>query len=80
MDTPEPILVGVRRELKSRRGIWRTVARDSGVAYHTLTKIAQGRVDPGISKVQRLVDYFRNHPLDESASDGEPSISMPTSA
>lgn len=67
MDEPEPILVGVRRQLALRRGRWRHIARDSGVAYDTLTKIAQGKVDPGVSKVQLLVDYFRRNPLDGHA-------------
>jgi hypothetical protein len=81
MDKPEPILVGVRRELRLRRGGWRAIALESGVAYDTLTKIAQGRVDPGISKVQRLVDYFRTHPLDaDGLPIAPPSLSTPTSA
>jgi predicted transcriptional regulator len=55
----EPILSFVRRRLDEVRGHWVEVSRESGVPYHTLTKIAQGQVpDPRISTVQRLVDYF----------------------
>lgn len=82
MQEPEPILIQVRRELALRRGQWRGIARDSGVAYDTLTKIAQGRVDPGVSKVQRLLDYFRTNPLDANglAPAPAPSTPLPTSA
>lgn len=59
----EPILSFVKRRLEEKRGSWVDVARDSGVPYHTLTKIAQGQVEnPRIETVQRLVDYFHDQP------------------
>ncbi len=62
MNSTEPILVGVRRELTRTRGRWAEVAKESGVPYHTLVKIAQGAVsDPRVSTVQRLVDHFAKH-------------------
>lgn len=70
MSSPEPILVGVRRDLKRTRGRWADVAKNSGVPYHTLIKIAQGTVaDPRVSTVQLLVDYFaRNQPAGPAAA------------
>ncbi len=59
MNSNESILAGVRRDLTRTRGTWTKVAQSSGVPYHTLVKIAQGTVlDPRVSTVQRLVDYF----------------------
>lgn len=37
------------------------VANGSGVPYHTLVKIAQGRIkDPSVHTVQKLANYFRD--------------------
>ncbi len=58
MSNVESILVAVRRQLGETKGRWASVAEQSGVPYHTLTKIAQGKVDPRVSTVQRLVDHF----------------------
>ena len=58
MSNDESILVAVRRQLGETKGRWASVAEQSGVPYHTLTKIAQGKVDPRVSTVQRLVDHF----------------------
>ena len=58
MSNVESILVAVRRQLGEMKGRWASVAEQSGVPYHTLTKIAQGKVDPRVSTVQRLVDHF----------------------
>ena len=58
MRNVEPIMVTLRRKLEEAKGGWSAVAEQSGVPYHTLTKIAQGKVDPRMSSVQRLVDYF----------------------
>jgi len=68
----EPILAFVLRKLEESRGKWVEVARDSGVPYHTLTKIAQGQSpDPRIDTVQRLVDYF-NGQIREAEAAAEP--------
>lgn len=59
MSSTETILAGVCRDLARTRGRWTEVAKDSGVPYHTLVKIAQGAVtDPRIGTIQLLVDYF----------------------
>lgn len=50
----------VLAQLQARRGDWVCIARESGVPYNTITKIAQGAiVDPRVSKLQRLANYFR---------------------
>lgn len=64
----EPIMVTVRRQLEETKGTWSTVAEHSGVPYHTLTKIAQGKVDPCVSSVQRLLDYFAVQPGPDGAN------------
>ena len=73
---PEPIMTTLRRELNKRRGYWPEVASVSGVPYHSLCKIAQGRVTPGVDNAQLLLDYFREHPVDKTKTktSGRPSI------
>jgi len=73
MSNAESILVAVRRQLGETKGKWSSVAEQSGVPYHTLTKIAQGKVDPRLSTVQRLVDHF-------AVSSKAPSASTPQEA
>jgi hypothetical protein len=42
-------------QLQARKGSWPSIAHKSGVARHTLAKIADGRIkDPGYSKVYAL--------------------------
>jgi hypothetical protein len=54
------ILGYVRGELEKNRGTWPTIADETGVPYDTITKIAQRQiVDPKVSKVQILANYFR---------------------
>lgn len=77
---PESLMTTVRRELALRKGHWRQVVKESGVPYDTLCKIAQGRVDPGVSRVQRLLDYFRQHPFDKATAPRRTSNSAATSA
>lgn len=68
MSNAESILVAVRRQLDATKGKWSSVAERSGVPYHTLTKIAQGKVDPRLSTVQRLVDHFATSKVDQGAT------------
>lgn len=45
--------------LREKRIPQRRVANESGVAFSTVCKIAQGSIrDPSVHKVQRLYDYF----------------------
>lgn len=63
MNANEPILITVRRHLQRTRGSWAEVSQKSGVPYHTLTKIAQGKVaDPRMSTVQLLLNHFAAEP------------------
>ena len=58
MDTP--IYIYVMQQLKARRVPQRTVARETGVPFSSLTKIAQGQIKaPNVHHVQALHDYFR---------------------
>lgn len=56
----EPILTFVKRRLEAARGSWPHIAESTGVPYFTITNIVQGKsVDPRVSSLQPLVDYFR---------------------
>lgn len=58
MDTP--IYTYVMDQLRSRRVPQRTVARETGVPFSSLTKIAQGQIKaPNVHHVQALHDYFK---------------------
>ncbi len=59
MNTYPPIYDFVMANLKAKAIPQRVVARESGVPFSTVSKIAQGSVkDPGVHTVQRLADYF----------------------
>lgn len=50
----------VLQRLETAKGKWSEVAEGSGVSKRTIEKIARKEiVDPGISHVQALADYFR---------------------
>ncbi|MFM0660116.1 hypothetical protein [Paraburkholderia sediminicola] len=56
------MLSTVLRRLDQAKGAWPGIARESGVPYQTLTKIACRIVsDPRVSTVQTLFDYFTAH-------------------
>lgn len=51
----------VRSQLQKHKREWPAISRASGVPYHTLVKVASGKVsDPRVSTVQALHDYFRS--------------------
>lgn len=59
MNTYPPIYDFVMANLRAKAIPQRVVARESGVPFSTVSKIAQGSVkDPGVHTVQRLADYF----------------------
>jgi transcriptional regulator with XRE-family HTH domain len=59
MNTPLNIYDYVMSHLRAKRVPQRQVARESGVPFSTVAKIAQESVkDPSVSSVQRLYDYF----------------------
>lgn len=50
----------VLSQLQATKGNWPTVARESGVSFRTVEKIARRQIkDPGVSHIQKLADYFR---------------------
>jgi hypothetical protein len=50
----------VKEQLEAHRGEWPVISVGAGVPYFTITNIVQGKVlDPRISTVQALYDYFR---------------------
>jgi hypothetical protein len=54
------ILDYVLQKLEETRGDWPAIARESGVPYDTITKIAQRQIeDPKVGKLQRLANFFR---------------------
>lgn len=57
----EPILVYLKRKLKEAgSNRWELIAAESGVSKHLPRKIAYDskRENPGIKKIQPLLDYF----------------------
>lgn len=49
-------------KLDQRKGQLPRVASESGVPYRTLQKIVSREIkDPGVSTVQKLYDYLREH-------------------
>jgi hypothetical protein len=55
----KPILDVVLANLRARKVPWTVVARDSGVPYDTLKKIAAGTTsNPGVLHIQALFEYF----------------------
>lgn len=59
----EPMFINlhshVLARLAARELPWTQVARETGIPYETLKKIASGRTpNPGVQHVQKLADYF----------------------
>lgn len=60
MNTSPKIYDFVMANLKAKRIPQRQIARESGVPFSTVCKVAQGYVtDPSVHTVQRLADYFK---------------------
>jgi transcriptional regulator with XRE-family HTH domain len=48
--------------LQKTKGTWPEVAEGSGVSVRTISKIARKEIDdPGISHIEKLAKYFREH-------------------
>jgi transcriptional regulator with XRE-family HTH domain len=63
MNTSPPLYDFVMAELRAKRIPQRRIARESGVPFSTVCKIAQGSVkEPSVHTIQRLADYFRGVP------------------
>lgn len=61
MDTTNNLYDFVMASLRAKQIPQRQVARESGVPFSTVSKIAQGAVkEPSVHTVQRLFDYFKS--------------------
>lgn len=61
-----------RAELNARKGDWPAICRELDLSYWWVTKFAQGRIpEAGVTKVEKLHDYFAAHPRTEHP--GQPS-------
>lgn len=50
----------VLRQLQERKGGWPQIAKETGIAYSSLSKMARGDIDdPGVRKIEALARYFR---------------------
>jgi transcriptional regulator with XRE-family HTH domain len=68
MNTSPNLYEAVMEHLRAKRVPQRTVARESGVPFSTLTKIAQGQIRaPSVHHVQALYDYFQKVGAGETA-------------
>lgn len=68
MDTTPNLYDYVMAQLRAKHIPQRQIARESGVPFSTVCKIAQGSVtDPSVHTVQRLADYFKNKVLQDHA-------------
>lgn len=48
--------------LQTAKGSWRHIAESTGVSKRTIEKIATREIaDPGVSHIERLARYFRDH-------------------
>lgn len=46
--------------LRAHEGEWRTIARDTGLGYHWLVSLANGRIaDPGVTRIEKLLAWGR---------------------
>ncbi|WP_029524850.1 helix-turn-helix domain-containing protein [Polaromonas glacialis] len=69
----------VLAKLAAREIPWTQVARDTGIPYETLKKIASGRTpNPGVQHVQKLADYFGGSLLASDRPAESESQAMPT--
>lgn len=63
-DVTESMYAFVMDQLQQSKGRWPEVAKGAGVPKRTLEKIARREiVDPGISHIEALAQYFRGESL-----------------
>ena len=59
MMNEQPIYDFVMQKLRAKEVPQRRIARESGVPFSTVCKVAQGSVkEPSVHTIQRLADYF----------------------
>lgn len=55
----ESLLTTTKALLERDRGNWPATARDTGLDYNWLQKLAQGKIDdPGVNKIECLHNYL----------------------
>lgn len=60
METNTPLYDFVMVHLRAKKVPQKQIARESGVPFSTVCKIAQGAVtEPSVHTIQKLHDYFR---------------------
>lgn len=54
------MLTFVISELQARKGQWPAICKATGIDYSWMSKLAREEIpEPGIKKVQKLADHFR---------------------
>jgi transcriptional regulator with XRE-family HTH domain len=75
MNTQPPIYDFVMANLRARRVPQRRAARESGVPFSTLTKIAQGEIKhPSVHSIQALAEYFQKLDADDTPSNQQEAV------
>lgn len=56
---PSQLLEETKRLLDARRGSWANISRETGIDYHFITRVSNGRIaDPGIIRLEKLHTYM----------------------
>ena len=63
----EPIQIYLRRRLAELRGLHNQMARETGVAQATVSRIYLGHVSPTLEKAQPLLDWIEAYDRGESS-------------
>lgn len=67
MDT----ITSLKASLEARKGDWPSMCKATGLSYHWLTKVAQGKIsEPGLRKVEVLQRYIAENPLPQPEGQG----------
>lgn len=57
----EKMLDSVVAYLQTVKGRWPQIAKETGLTYDWIVRVADGRIsDPGVQKIQLLYDYARS--------------------
>lgn len=59
--TSEPLIDILIRRLRAYRGRFQEVSTATGIPYHTISRLSQGKNrNPTLHTAQRLIDYFNS--------------------
>lgn len=63
------VMETLRRDLDLARGTWPRIARETGVDYFTIARIARGETErPRIDTVEKLRGWLAENPANHSAA------------